>query len=60
VEEEFNGFFRRREIFVTRISFFRILLGFSPPGYSFPQGPWKDQKVRIEEPVARADCLAIY
>mgnify|MGYP004315393027 FL=1 len=57
---KFNGFFRRRETFATRISFFQKPLGSYSLHCSFPQDPWKDQKVRIEEPVAHADCSVIY
>lgn len=57
---QFNGFSRRRETFVTRISFFQKLLGSSSRHCSSLQDPWKDQKVRIEEPVDHADCSVIY
>jgi hypothetical protein len=57
---KFNDFCRRRETFVTRISFFQKLLGSHSRHCSFPQDPWKDQKVRIEELVAHADYSVIY
>ena len=57
---KFNGFFRRRETFATRISFFQKPLGSYLRHCFSPQDPWKDQKVRIEEPAAHADYSVIY
>ena len=57
---KFNDFSRRRETFVTRISFFQKPLGSYSLRCSFRQDPWKDQKVRIEEPDDHADCSVIY